>query len=53
MNHKGHLTVGASQNVIIQNDVMDVHEVYVLGYDMASVGKWFVTFQRIIVLPSR
>jgi hypothetical protein len=37
--------VGASQNVIIQN-VMDIvhHEEYVLGYDVASVGKWFVTF---------
>jgi hypothetical protein len=47
--------VGASQNVIIQNGVMDIvhHEEYVLGYDMASVGKWFVTYQRIIVPPSR
>jgi len=41
--------------MIIQNDVMDVvhHEKYVLGYDMASVDKRFVTFQGIIVPPSR
>ena len=31
---------------------IDCHEEYVLGYDMTSVGKWFVTFQRIIVPSS-
>jgi hypothetical protein len=32
---------------------MDIvcHEEYILGCDMASVGKWFVTFQRILVPP--
>ena len=45
--------VGDSQNVIIQNVTDIVHHEYVLGYDMASVAKWFVTFQRIIVPPSR
>jgi len=41
MNHKGHFTVGASQNVIIQNDVMDIvhHEEYVLGYDNGISGQ--------------
>jgi len=43
-NHKGHFMIGASQNVIIQNDVTDIlrHEEYVLGYDMTSMSKWFV-----------